>query len=416
MARLVTCGFELNSTVVGHEAANTFAPSGVGGSISSTIKRSGTYAGRVSGMSSGSAASVGETKFVSADGAGPFFFRHYFYFVTFPSAANRIIDLLPAAAASQGFVTIDGSGVLALGDEDGTVGTSASALALNTWYRIEVEFNGTGVGANDTLKLYVDGSQVAGSTTRNFSSGISVHVVGGNLNTEANTSGDWYIDDLAINDSTGTQQTGLPGAGSVCYLRPNGAGDADTGSPTRGGADSGTIQGQIDEVTPNDATDYVVLPANPSDYWVDMEAGSVGGIAAADAVTLVEVHGRVSAASATASNWFPQIQSQAAGTKVSPTAIAWASASWFTNDDTAGSRQCKLTSYVDPQAGGVWTPALVDSMQTSAKTTDGNPDTWVSTMWAIVEYVPAVVASTDRPFPFRFVRKQPTRSQQQRLM
>lgn len=384
MARLLTCGFELNNG--DKEPAITGAFSGT---ISSSVKRSGSYSMEVT--LAGVAVSS-QFQFLATATSGPHFPRAYFRFATFPAAENTIGYLTGSALAVR--VTIDASGVLHLYDEDGSIGTSGSALSLDTWYRLEIHFDGTGVGALDTVKLYVDGSEVIGSTTRNVAATVSQFVVGGNLNSETDSTGHWYIDDVAVNDSTGTAQTGLPGAGSVVYARPNGEGEADVGSPTRGGTDSGTNFGQIDEQDPNDATDYIVLPANPSEIWVDVESSATIGIASGDAVTLVEVHGRISAQTASTSNWFPRIESQSGGTKVAGTTTTRASAAWETNDDTAGARQAKLVSYTDPQAGGSWTSGLIDTMQIAARTTDGNPDTWVSSLWAIIEYVPAATAIT----------------------
>jgi hypothetical protein len=48
-----------------------------------------------------------------------------------------------------------------------------------------------------------------------------------------------------------------------------------------------------------------------------------------------------------------------------------------------------LTQYLDPQNSGLrWVQATINSMQVRVATSDGNPDTHVSTVWALVEYEP----------------------------
>lgn len=385
MARIVTCGWELNVAALPIEPTVETNPLSV--PSSSVRARSGTYAARCSSFVSGQ---LKRQVFTFATKT-ILFYRVYVWIDTLPSIEVGFIGTGPSGTYTH-YLSVDSSGTLRTyyKNNGGTYVqvSGTTALATGQWYRIEFTHDIT-TQTNSSCTSYVDGAVSAtGSGLSVFAASVGQFIVGGNLIGEANAAGDWYFDDLAVNDNSGANQTSLPGAGSVVYLRPNGPGDADTGGPTRGGTDSGSIEGQLDEITPNDATDYVILPVNPSDVWVDVENLPAG----VSTVTLVEVHGRVTGANSTASNWFPQIESQSAGTKVAGTTTVLATTSWFTNDDTATAGNSKLTSYTDPQAGGAWTSALVNAMQISAKTTDGNPDTWVSTLWAIVEYVPAVTS------------------------
>lgn len=371
MARLLTCGFELNSLTTGMEAFGLISDSVVTPTISSATKRTGTYALKT-------LLTTLDAQLVRWDAPGsetePIFARAYLYIATLPNAASSII-------ATNAYVNLNADGTLdVLAQTGGILASAVGTLGTNTWNMLEIS------AQTSTLAVVVrlNGVQVF-SGTSNVGSTYTGLQIGGNLFSGA-TAGEWYFDDVALNDSSGTVQNSYPGAGSVCYLRPNADGDAATGAPTRGGADSGANWSQLSEITPNDATAYMVLPVNPSDVWVNVDNGSVGGILAGATITLVEVHGRVSAASATASNWLPQIKKAVAGTISAATAVAWASAAWFTNDDTAAAQACKLVRYVDPDSAA-WTPTTVDSMQISGKTTDGNPDTWLSTLWAIVEFV-----------------------------
>jgi hypothetical protein len=161
---------------------------------------------------------------------------------------------------------------------------------------------------------------------------------------------------------------------------------------SRGGADSGTDYGQVDEVTPNDATDYYILDADNDILDVGVENSSVAGIGASDAITLVQVGTRDTNGGGTTSNRNARLKSQASGTVLSGPNNSLNSSTWWTNARTStnGVAPYPITSYVDPQAGGAWTPALLDAMQVGIRASDATPDIWVSTLWALVEYVPAV--------------------------
>lgn len=370
MARLFSCGFENNG---GPEACAFGAVTGGGGGFVTSPVRSGTYAFR----RTGSAPTNARCTYRGTPTNERTFHRFYLRIAAAPSS-NETLYTFRSAGNSRGGVMVKTDRTLSIADTAGSpVGSASAALALDTWYRVEVDVTSS---ATTSVEAKLDGTVFTTGTSYSITAGVD------GADFSAVVTGDYYLDDWAINDTSGASQNSYPGSGKIIHLRPNGAGDADTGSPTRGGADSGTIQGQIDEVSPNNSTDYVVLPANPSDIWVDVEPGSTGGIGASDAITLVEVNGEISAASGSTSNWFPQIKKTSGGTIASASAITRASAAWNVNDDT-DPKVCALVRYTDPD-GAAWTPTTVDSMQISAKTTDGNPDTWVSALWALVEFVP----------------------------
>lgn len=374
MARLVSCGFELNSLAL--EAA---IGTSVNWTVSSTTKRTGSYSARCAVTD----AILQFTLNNAASNTAAFFGRAYLDFEVLPTSEGLLLRL------GQAYVRVASGGTsLTLTDASANVllGPYTVNFATGTQYRIEVEVSTVAAGGSQTGGLYLDGVQLGRSTALTFG-GATTPTLFEVRNPPGATT---YCDDVgANNDSGAAPHNTLPGAGSIIYLRPNADGDADTGTPTRGGADSGAIWSQMDEVTPNDATDYVVLPVNPSDAIVAID-DATSLIGASDTIRFVEVHGRVAGATATACNWFPQIMSQAAGARVSATAVGLATASWFTNDDTSNLQQAPLRQLTDPQAGGAWTLALLNSTQIAARTTDGTPDTWVSALWALVEFVPAI--------------------------
>jgi hypothetical protein len=376
VARLWSCGFELGSLAI--ELA------GPGNAtIEGTTKRSGDYSCKIGTLVSATTQHVVHT-FASPAGNGPYYARAYFRFATLPSAENTCMALL-SATTIVARITIGSGGALTLYDEDGQIGSASSALSTNTWYRIEMALDATGAGATDTVRGYLDGAEFAGSATRNLSTGVDVIRVGGNLNAEAQTQGEWYIDDLAINDSTvGGGHTGLPGAGGIRHMQPDGAGDDAAGT--------GTFA-DIDDVPPDDATSFIVVAGgvgNRANYAFESWANAGG--AADDVITLVSVGTRQTAASAVAAQWSCELKSQSAGTLDTGAGKSHDDTTWRTNGD-ANPRNYDLTSYVDPQGGGAWTPALLNTAIAGVIRNDASPDLHVSALWLLVEFTPAVAGS-----------------------
>src|SRR3990167_5422338 len=127
MARLWSSGFELNSATGGVEW--TLGAGGNFGTIVTAPIRSGTYAGRILSLSSGSKKGFGFL-FSSTSDNGPFWARFYLRVATLPSAENTICDFEDGAFTRQCRITIDNTGVLRLYDEDGVIGSPSSALSI----------------------------------------------------------------------------------------------------------------------------------------------------------------------------------------------------------------------------------------------------------------------------------------------
>src|ERR1043166_7871339 len=130
--------------------------------------------------------------------------------------------------------------------------TGTHTMAMNTWYYVEIY-------------LLINGSTGKGEVHHDGATDIA-------LTTGLNTKGDagsavvervyywrsgnlaWY-DDVYMNDPSGTRNNGFLGDRKIIGLFPNAVGD--NTALARGGADSGSNWGQVDEKPPNDATDYV---------------------------------------------------------------------------------------------------------------------------------------------------------------
>jgi hypothetical protein len=185
---------------------------------------------------------------------------------------------------------------------------------------------------------------------------------------------------LAINNTTGTEQTAWPGAGNIVHLRPVGAGD--------NAADTGTFA-DIDDVTPNDATDFINLdPASSvGDYTITNPTSA--GIGTNDTVVLVHVGVRAREETSAVTGLAVRLKSASGGTTTETAFVDVGSTPWITNPGT-NPFIYRLTSYVDPSTSTAWTVTGTNSLANAqigvASNTDNDLD--VTALWALVEYVP----------------------------
>lgn len=386
MARLWSCGFELQSATALMEWDST--PGASAPVISTSTKRSGAASLRVN--------PTAQTRYIEhqLDASGTVkqtFHRFYLNIATLPSATTAVY-----AIGQSGFfpcyirLTTAGKIELYDGNNSAVVQTGATTLSTGVWYRVEVDHN-DGASGTGTVTVYLNGvSECTGAVS--VISGFS-RVRLGVYN--PGTTADLYFDDVAVNDTSGSAQTGLPGEGSIVHLRPNASGDSNTWQTSAGGAGSATNVAAEDEVTPDDATTYlkrIATTIKVDDYNVDSSASA--GIGSGDAITLVAVGVRGGAISATAStdrDILLRLKSQASGTVVkSASSTNRLNINGWTSHAAAVPRLHKLISYTDPQAGGAWTAAKLDTMQIGMENqTSVTTEVRVTAVWALVEYVPA---------------------------
>lgn len=378
--RIWSSGYELNSTGADVEFEGI---TGSGGSIVTSPVHSGTYA---LDFNRGTSSAVSAEKIIYGGvSATDNCLRAYLYITTSVGTLVPIIRVTDSAASAKFSIRLDTDNHLELWDDQTPAqeGSDSSALSANTWYRIEACSEYT----SGTTTAYIDGVSFASGTMSTIKTNARLY-----LGIITSTTGRITFDDVAYNNTSGSVQNSLPGSGKIVHLLPNAAGDFAEGA--RGGSDSGSDYGQIDEVTPNDATDYYVLDvANDRlDVGITDTSGLIG---ASDTITLVHVGVRERSADSVsgANAWKVRLKSQASGTLAEGTATNHNDTTWRTNGD-ASPRNYTLVSYVDPQAGGAWTTSLLDTAQIGIQYTDATPDGWVSTLWALVEYVEASATPT----------------------
>lgn len=380
MARLWSCGFELNSAVSGVEfTANST------NSIVTTPVRSGTYAYRCNTNTSS------RYDFQAASAQGPFYFRTYFRVDTLPSTTVGITRIASATSAMVCDLRMTTTGTIQVVDTVGTIGTSA-ALSTGTWYRLELMIDLTGAGATDIVTFRIDGVTSVTSSTRTISVNMGQWFFG---NTTGAASGILcYYDDMAINDNTGSVQNSWPGEGKIIHLRPNAAGDNNTWPKSTLSAGDANNYQDMDEVTPDDASTRLrrtTTTVKVDDYNVD-DPSSLNSY---DNITLVHVGIRGGSLSGTAStdrDVLLRIKSASAGTmtKSANSTNRLNTAGTYVTNTSVANKNYQLTAYTDPTTGSAWTVTGTNSLtnmqigvenQTSVTT-----EVIVSTIWALVEY------------------------------
>lgn len=391
MARIFTSGFESNSYTAGVEWTSNLATNPT---FSTGTKRSGSYAMRISSLTSASTQGV-RFQYLASEATNERYFRFYAYFTTFPGAENRIAvwnDSTTATSTPSIYLTIDNSGVLKLYDEDGQI-TGTSTLQTGTWYCIEVHYSNTGGAGACVVEARVNyAAAFASSTTRSIASNNSPYhfFLGGNLGGESNTTGDWYFDDVAINDTSGSFQTSWPGEGEVIHLRPSSAGD---------NSDWSGSYVDVSEVTPDDATTMCTSNTlnQTDDHNIDNTPSS---LESSDIINCVHVGFRYDGASSSANAGLViRIKSEASGTVQESTEVVPANTTWYTYGTTGTNIGPLLTLYDLPGASTTaWTKDKLDTTQIGYRTSTGNTNAArVSTIWLIVDHKPAPTATDNQP-------------------
>ena len=351
--------------------------------IYQTIKRSGLSSCRAS--STVSTNTNIQYSFSSATVSTDMYFRFYLYINTAPSEDVNIFQVWDIGVdGAEGELFLEADRQLHWGDDElATDGQGTTVLNTGQWYRIEINYD-----AADQVLVYIDGVQELDSGTHTGDPIDSIlwgfcGGAGGFCGGDGATV-DYMMDDWAINNTSGTSQTGLPGAGSIVHMQPDGGGD-------NNGCSAGTFA-DVDEITPDDNTTFCNLDADTGGDLLDVntESSSNAGIGSNDTVTLVQVGIREAGVTAAAHTWEMRVKSASGGSATSGTTISSSLSTYSTNDD-AVPRNYSVTAYVDPTTAVAWTPTgtnSLDNMQIGLNASDGAPDIKVSTLWGMVEYVP----------------------------
>lgn len=232
-----------------------------------------------------------------------------------------------------------------------------------------------------TVTAYLDGTSFASGTVDAAHDNVDTILIGffGAIG-----AGDYHFDDFAHNDQTGSIENGLPDWRGKVYVAMPDTDHADDSTGSRGGSDSGSDFGQVDERPTNDGTDYYALDTGET---LEVECSTGGAALPAGAtVKVVHVGARHRSQSAAAMSYQLGIRSVDEGTLQSGSTVGHNDTAWRTNADDPP-RNYSLASYTDPEGSGPWTADLLSGAHLVVTAIDGSPAVWVSTLWMYVEYV-----------------------------
>jgi hypothetical protein len=376
MARLWSCGFELQSVTAGIEFDTS---TGTGAkAISTAVKRGGAASLRVNPTT--------DYWFMShqfrASSTTKVYLRFALLIGTLPGSDISIVGLSDTATGNTiAQMKLTTTGTLQLGFYNGSfnnVGSPSTALTTNLWYLIEISADDS--VANNTITARLEGVEFANGNGNNLGNTSFLQL--GSIFSTATY--DLNFDDIAINDGAGSFQTSFPGNGKIVHLNTTGAGDN-----TSWAASAGNAWDCIDEVPPSDA-DYVqTSTVNAiSDYTVGAITEDANIV-----VNVVSVGTRQANDTASGTSAFQtRIKKVTAGT-VSASGDIIPNTTSYQTHVTAAPHVYQLTTYQDPDSAA-WTKATLNTMQIGVKeTVDSVRNLRVSKLWAMVDYTPALVST-----------------------
>ena len=382
--RIFSSGFEINQSTTLVAAEEWTDVPGGNGTIDGTTKRSGGYAAK---LTTPTVARNWRADFAASDQSAAFYFRAYIYISAMPVAEATPVETIMRTANNSGQAvagirltrTDASNGTLDcynLEDGNNTGVTGTVAVAIDTWYRVEMAVDTT--GSNSTaLECKVNGTTYASGTgltiTRNQQR-INI----GSLT--SNTALTIFFDDIAINNSTGS----WPGSGRIIHMLSDAAGDY---------SDWTNTFANVNENPPDEATTLVAAntAGNTDDHTL-----AASGLASTDIINLVTANVRYNGAAASANAPFrlrlkdaPSATDIEYGTPITP-----GSTTWLTND-SATLILPTLTLYDRPGSSVTpWTNTDLDSAQIGYEvTTTGTNNAQISTVWLLVDYTPTSESS-----------------------
>lgn len=293
MARLLTCGWETASAYEGTAITSTGYFS-----LDSTTTRSvlSTYSVKYPSTPAGVAAiSYCAPTYATPSISDTWYARFYLNISGAPSTAGLFFCMNGTVTTTWPTVGIslrlNTDRTLSLIYNNTARTPTSAALTADTWYRIEVR----GIsGSSGQAELVVDGTSVVSVSG---ASGETVAWAQLGLGSSVATRGcDIYIDDLVLNDSTGSGQNTWPGDSSLKLITATADSAIGTGWTTSGAATT-NLYTNIDTIPPLGIADTTANEgkqirnatsnANTA-YDATLQSYSAAGIASADTINVVQ--------------------------------------------------------------------------------------------------------------------------------
>ncbi len=372
MARLLTMGFELNSLDWGVELDTVLFNDGA--SISLVTGRRGGKALRseVTNFAVLGFTPTASRKFLASAEYRTYFVRLYIFVNSVPSATSNIIATISGTGGSQ-LVTLKlSTSNKVIVDADtagGGVATSSSALATNTWHRIDLKID-IANPASTSVELRVNNA-FEGLLTGSFANGLNQLTL---INATANANCYVDFDDIAINDSTGSYQNSYPPEAQIIALSPSTSGEFSQWSSSSGSAIS-----DVDELPPL-ISDYISASTLDTKSFFTVQNPRAGA-----RVHLVEL-GCQCTGGAGSNNAQFKVMAQIvnSGNITYSPGITPANTTQFVNSATSPIVS-PLIMYANPN-GTAWTPANLKSLQIGVIISAAAANaTRIGGLWALAE-------------------------------
>lgn len=291
MTRLVTCGWETGD--VAESGVSTIGTNGALTVVASTpTPRGGSYCLKPAATGGGTWAST--YKALSLPAAKTEAWVRFAFLAHIPASVETGIatwmDSSTTLQVQLSYNANDGLLRVYRGALSNLLGTSSTSFAQDQWHVIEWREQIL-TGTTGATEVWLDGNQVitfsgdtSSSVTLNVQSLRLGHQLSGGI-----AVGAYYLayDDIAINDTAGSVNTGRPGDGRIVLLSPTGAGS--NTALTRGGTDSGANWSQVEELPPA-MTDYVfsATAATRDTYALSDLPVTAASISVVEVVTLAQ--------------------------------------------------------------------------------------------------------------------------------
>ncbi len=290
MARVITAGAEIELG-----GTNAFPE---GSKVGTVTRDTGTFR---SGLASWKCAGVSaSTHYKSWTWTAPAsgttqFIRGYINVDAFPTNTVTVMQFFGLLAAKM-----TSGGVLQFWNLTGTpaqIGSNSSALSTGTWYRVELSCL-IAAGAADAGELRLDGTTVASTSGISLSDTVSGEMEIGWFQDTGSTT-NMFIDDVALNDSTGGSQNTWPGAGNLVLLLPTADSAAGTGWVLgANGAEGGAGWDSVNNTPPQGVADLAAgadpkqirnaTAAANSNFDTTMQSYTAAGVPSGATVNVVD--------------------------------------------------------------------------------------------------------------------------------
>lgn len=398
MALVYAFGGELNWNASSGEVGGV---QGAGATITTNNPRSGSYAIRATSFGSGAA-----TGYVMQPPAAaistPIFFQFGFWATTLPTAENLVMAFSSSGTVGAGVVagiSIDNTGVFKLKNSTTTIGSASPAITVNAWNVVEIYINGSGGAAASILTAKLNGTQFASAANLTLASTYLTFQIGGNLALEAQTQGDWQFDDCLWYDNTGPACNSWPDGARIVHLQPDSAGDNNTFATAVGGtAGAANNFTRVDEVTPNDATDYNASNTlnQVDDYSLSAPPAEIN--ANAQIIAVVPGFRTAGSAATLTANYVVRVKAASGGAVTESAATVSNNVNWRTYQ-SASPHIPLVVSYVKPSSSVPWNKTDLNSAQVGVRVSTGNTNNvQMSTMWLQVIYTNDIQTTNNYQF------------------